>query len=247
MVWIILLIVLLMYWKWIVFAVLSPIMRLISKRELPRDSRDSSISQQSGFFNESGVRTDGLLQRIKKSVSILARGYHRWMMIETGNIPSHHLRNFIYRNVFLVKIASNATIYYGAEIRAGVNLQIGDGSVIGDKAILDARNGIVIGKNVNFSTGVHIWTEQHAHYDSDFRCLSDSSFCVTIGDRAWIGPGVTILHSVNIGEGAVVSAGAVVTKDVPPFTIVAGIPAKKIGDRNKDLRYELDGIHLSFL
>lgn len=184
---------------------------------------------------------------IKKIIAKLIIGYHRWMMIETGNIPSHLLRNFIYRNIYLVNLAHNATIYYGAEIRAGINLNIGEGSLIGDKAILDARNGINIGKNVNFSTGVHIWTEQHAHSDPYFRCLSNSSYQVNIGDRVWVGPGVTILHSVNIGEGAVISAGAVVTKDVPPFAIVAGIPAKKIGERNKKLLYELKGEHLSFL
>ena len=126
-------------------------------------------------------------------------------------------------------------------------LLYGEGSIIGDKAILDAMNGIVIGENVNFSTSVHIWTERHAHTDSYFRCLNDSSYQVTIGDRAWIGPGVTILHSVSIGEGAVVSAGAVITKDVAPYPIVAGIPAKKIGERNRNLRYELNGGHYSFL
>ena len=56
-----------------------------------------------------------------------------------------------------------------------------------------------------------------------------------------------ILHSVNIGEGAVVAAGAVVTKDVEAFSIVAGIPAKKIGERNKNLKYEMDGSYLSFI
>ena len=68
-----------------------------------------------------------------------------------------------------------------------------------------------------------------------------------IGNRAWIGPNTVILHSVHIGEGAVVAAGAVVTKDVEAFSIVAGIPAKKIGERNKNLKYKMDGSYLSFL
>ncbi|MDE7347755.1 MAG: acyltransferase [Muribaculaceae bacterium] len=168
-------------------------------------------------------------------------------MIETGHIPSHHIRNFIYRRLYLIDLAPNTAIYYGAEIRAGINLHISEGTIIGDKAILDARNGILIGRNVNFSSDVHIWTEQHDHSDPEFRCLSDSSYQVKICDRAWIGPSVTILHSVTIGEGAVVAAGSVVTKDVAPFSIVAGIPAKKIGERNRDLRYSLSGDHLSFL
>ena len=64
---------------------------------------------------------------------------------------------------------------------------------------------------------------------------------VRIGTRAWIGPNVIILPGVTIGEGAVCAAGCVVTKDVEPFTVVAGVPAKKVNDRPTNLRYEFDG------
>jgi acetyltransferase-like isoleucine patch superfamily enzyme len=60
-----------------------------------------------------------------------------------------------------------------------------------------------------------------------------------VGDRACIYARAMVIRGVNIGEGAVVAAGSIVTKDVPPYTIVAGIPAKKIGERSRDLRYEL--------
>lgn len=168
-------------------------------------------------------------------------GYIRYFIINVGMIPSHSIRNFIYRYILLVNLADYAIIYYGLEIRAPYNLKIGKGSIIGDKSILDARNGIEIGENVNFSSNVHIWTEQHDHRDPYFECNSDHSFKVTIGNRAWIGPNVTILPKVTIGEGAVVAAGSVVTKNVEPFTIVAGLPAKKIGERNRDLRYIFNG------
>jgi len=55
----------------------------------------------------------------------------------------------------------------------------------------------------------------------------------------WIGYQAIILPGVEIGEGSVVAAGAVVTKSVEPFTIVAGVPARKVGDRNRALRYQL--------
>lgn len=238
--------IVLVYWKWILLTVLSPMIRMVSKRELQRDSKEISVLKQKEA-EDFGSNMVSASHRLKNGLARKIRGYHRWMMIETGMIPSHHIRNIIYRHLYLVDIGKNVAIYYGAEIRAGINLHIGEGSIIGDKAILDARNGISIGRNVNFSTGVHIWTEQHDHSDPQFLCLSDSSFRVEIGDRSWIGPGVTILHSVNIGEGAVIAAGSVVTKDVEPFSIVAGIPAKKIGNRNTDLRYSLAGEHLSFL
>lgn len=59
-------------------------------------------------------------------------------------------------------------------------------------------------------------------------------------------PNTLILHSVEIGEGAVIAAGAVVTKSVEPYSIVAGIPAKKIGERNKTLKYEMTGEYVPF-
>ena len=64
---------------------------------------------------------------------------------------------------------------------------------------------------------------------------------VEINDRAWIGSNVTILPGVKIGEGAVCCAGCVVTKDVAPYDVVAGIPAHKINTRPQSLQYEFDG------
>jgi len=173
-------------------------------------------------------------------------GFNRYWDFECGRIPSHRIRNFMYRTIWLIELAPKAVVYWGAEIRAGYNLTIGEGSIIGDNALLDARNKIIIGKNVNFSSRVSIYTEHHDHRDPYFRGNSDGSFRVQIDDRAWIGPNVTILHSVHIGEGAIVAAGSVVTKDIPTFAIVAGIPAKVIGERNHDLRYEFDGNYLPF-
>ncbi len=173
--------------------------------------------------------------------------YSSYMDQQVVLIPSHHVRNWIYRNIFGVRLHSKAVIYYGAEIRWHSKLTIGQGSIIGDRAVLDARNGIEIGRNVNFSSEVQIWTEQHMHRDPWFRCISDSTNAVKIGDRVWIGPRVTILPSVKIGEGAVIGAGAVVTKDVEPFSIMVGIPAHKVGERTRDLQYEFSGDYTPFL
>jgi acetyltransferase-like isoleucine patch superfamily enzyme len=173
-------------------------------------------------------------------------GFNRFCDFQCGRIPSHRIRNFLYRNIWLVKLSNKAVIYWGGEIRAGYNLIVGEGSIIGDNSLLDARQGIVIGKNVNLSSRVSIYTEQHDHRDPYFKNNSDSSFRVKIDDRVWIGPNTIILNGVHIGEGAVVAAGSVVTKSIPPFSIVAGIPAKIIGERNMNLFYEFDGNHLPF-
>ena len=69
---------------------------------------------------------------------------------------------------------------------------------------------------------------------------------MSIGDRAWIGPRVIILPGCTVGEGAVVAGGAVVTRDVPPYTVVGGVPAKEMGKRNRNLEYVFDGGHVPF-
>jgi acetyltransferase-like isoleucine patch superfamily enzyme len=183
---------------------------------------------------------------VKAFLSRIYQGFFRLLLLIVCNFPSHSIRKFFWKFIFCVDIKKNATIYYGAEIRSPFNLHIGEGSIIGDKAILDARYGIWIGNHVNFSTGVWIWTAQHDYQSSTF-AMDFKNNGVKIGDRAWIGPRVTILPNVTIGEGAIVAAGSVVNKDVEPFTLVGGVPAKKIGERNKELKYEFVGDHLHFL
>jgi maltose O-acetyltransferase len=67
---------------------------------------------------------------------------------------------------------------------------------------------------------------------------------VVIEDHAWLGTRAMVLPGVTVGRGAVVAAGAVVTKDVPPYTIVGGVPARVIGQRTTDLRYQFDYFRL---
>ena len=172
---------------------------------------------------------------------------NRLFLCWISRIPSHHIRNFFYRYIYLIRMEKNVIIYSGAEIRQPTNLKIGKGSIIGDNAILDARAGIEIGENVNFSSNVRIWTFQHDYRDPYFRCNSEHYGRVVIGNRVWIGPHSIILHSVTIGEGAVIAAGAVVTKDVEPYTLVGGIPARPIGKRPMDIRYEFNGKAMHFI
>ena len=86
-----------------------------------------------------------------------------------------------------------------------------------------------------------IYTLQHDHIDPFFNIPEGKKLSVTICDRAWIGSNVTILPGVTIGEGAVCCAGCVVNKDVEPYNVVAGIPAKKVNERPRDLKYIFDG------
>ena len=158
--------------------------------------------------------------------------------------PSHHIRTFVYRHICGMHLAEKTVVYYGTEIRQPSNIWIGKGSIIGDNSILDGRNGIKIGENVVFASNVKIWTEQHDHRDPWFRCETQAHGPVIIDDRAWIGSHTIILHSVHIGEGAVVAAGAVVTKDVPDNTLVGGVPARKIKDIVNDVEVPIYASHI---
>lgn len=192
-----------------------------------------------------GKRKGGLLKYMKSLIWIYLDGYTRYLIIKIGYISSMHIRLFLYKHLLKMDLAKNVVLYYGAELRAPENIKIGAGSIIGDKVILDGRFGIIIGENVNFSTGVWIWTAQHDYNSASF---SGKGKCgkVIIGNRAWIGPRAIILPGCTIGEGAVVAGGAVVTKDVPPYTLVGGVPAKEIGKRNANLEYVFNGEHVPF-
>lgn len=156
-------------------------------------------------------------------------------IVAVGKLPIHRLRTATLRR-WGADIDRSATVYHGFEVRQPDKLTIGARSSIGNGAILDARGGITIGSDVNFSTGVHIWTGQHDWESADFRYVRAP---VVIGDRAWLSTRVTVLPGVTIGEGAVVAAGAVVSKDVAPYTLVGGVPARQIGERPQPMTYEL--------
>lgn len=151
-----------------------------------------------------------------------------------GRIPSGALRTMGAKAIGM-KVAPTAKLYRWREVRNGSNITIGDGSIIGMWATLDGREGITIGKNVNFSSEVALWTLQHDYNSPTF---ATSGGPIVIGDRAWISFRATILPGVTIGEGAVVAANSVVTKNVAPFTVVGGIPARKIGERTANLPYK---------
>lgn len=164
-----------------------------------------------------------------------------------GYIPVHFIRMLFYRFIFHMKIGKNVVIYYGLEARCPWNIIIGEGTIIGDRCILDARYGIKLGRNVNLSSGVWIWTLQHDVNSPTFSSDGEGGK-VSIGDRAWISSRTSILPRVQIAEGCVVACGAVVVKNCDHvFGIYGGVPAKKIGERNKKLVYVFDGRHRWFI
>lgn len=153
-----------------------------------------------------------------------------------GYVPSHHYRRFFYR-LFGMKIGRGSTIHIGARFYNPFNIKIGEDSIVGEGAVLDGRDKLIIGDHVDIASEVMIYNSEHDVKSPDFRAKSAP---VEISDYVFIGPRAIILPGIRIGKGAVVGAGAVVTKDVESFTIVGGVPAQKIGERKvKDLNYKL--------
>jgi len=155
-----------------------------------------------------------------------------------NRIPFVSLRMRAY-SAFGVKFEDvrTTTIMLGTEVWAPRRLTIGARSVVGRSCLLDARGGIRIGQDVNISSYTRFMTAKHVVASPDFVAQLDAA---VVDDKVWIALGATVLGGVTLGRGAVVAAGAVVTKPVPPCTVVGGVPAKKIGDRPSELNYELD-------
>ncbi len=153
-----------------------------------------------------------------------------------GHIPFHRLRRFFYR-LAGIKIGQGSTIHMHARFYNSKNIEIGEDTIVGEFVVLDGRAKLKIGNHVTITSEVMIYNSEHDINDKDFKPIIGN---VAIEDYVFIGPRVIILPDVTIGKGAVVAAGAIVTKDIPPFAIVAGIPGKIIGERrNKDLSYKL--------
>ncbi len=156
----------------------------------------------------------------------------RWV----GYVSCHHYRRFFYR-LFGMKIGRGSTLHIRASFYNVANISIGEDSIIGEGAVLDGRDKLTIGNHVDIATEVMIYNSQHNIKDPAFCAVSAP---VVIEDYVFIGPRAIILPGVTIKKGAVVGAGAVVTKDVEEGLVVGGVPAKQIGKRDvKNLNYRL--------
>jgi acetyltransferase-like isoleucine patch superfamily enzyme len=124
-----------------------------------------------------------------------------------------------------------SNFYGGGEI--GEGLKVGDNSNIGSYAYIGCSGYIEIGNNVMISPRVGIYSENHnfQHTDIPMKEQGVTREFVKIEDDCWIASNSIILAGVTVGKGSIVSAGSVVTKDVPPYSIVGGVPAKVIKQR----------------
>jgi acetyltransferase-like isoleucine patch superfamily enzyme len=130
-----------------------------------------------------------------------------------------------------VSIGRNSIIECTGVIRElGEGLFIGSNVGIAPNAFFAVRGKVEIGDDTIFGPNVSVFSENHVfeHLDRPIRLQGATRKGVTIGRDCWIGARAVILDGVTLGQGAVVAAGSVVTKDVPSFAVVGGVPAKVI-------------------
>lgn len=143
-----------------------------------------------------------------------------------------------------VKLGNNVSIAKFTIIEAtgvisnlGEGLDIGANSNLGDYSFVGAAGGVRIGQNVLIGQRVSFHSEDHLFERTDLPIKAQGvrRRGIVVEDDCWLGAGVIVLDGVTIGQGSVVAAGSVVTRDVAPYSIVAGVPARWIRRRGDEL------------
>jgi len=191
-----------------------------------------------GFKDKMGRKlslTSGVSKITNRLLSYLA-DLDLFILRLIGWFPFHTIRILFYK-LDGVKIGKKAHLHMGIQFFDPSNIEIGEGTIIGQNAFLDGRDKLKIGKHVDIASDVLIYNSEHDINSEDFRPVHAP---VEIGDYVFIGPRAIILPGVKIGRGAIIAAGAVVTKDIRDFEIAGGVPAKPIGKRtNTEPKYVL--------
>lgn len=149
----------------------------------------------------------------------------------------------ILRNACLSAAEHNSRIYLGdfvtlnkdveIETKEDATVEIGDRTYINKHTWISAGASITIGKDCLIGPYVGIVATNRSYADptTPINLQEPTSKGITIGDDCWLGHRVSVLDGVTIGQGCVIGAGAVVTKDIPPYSIAVGVPAKVVGSR----------------
>ena len=148
--------------------------------------------------------------------------------------PFFFLRKLYLKYILKIKIGKDSYVGMACFI-VGNLIEIGNNTVVNRGCYLDGRVALKIGNNVNISNYTYFQTLTHDPQSPKFECILEP---VTVEDNVWIGAKAIILTGVKIKEGAVIGAGAIVTKDIPKYSIAVGVPAKVIKKRTKKINYK---------
>lgn len=134
-----------------------------------------------------------------------------------------------------IEIGEGCRIWHGVELHSwGGNIKIGTRSSLNPYCILYGHGGLDIGSHVRVATHVVIVASNHKFDSTDIPIAAQgvSARGIVIEDNVWIGAGAIVLDGVRIGTGAVIAAGAVISQDVPPNAVVAGVPGRVLRFRD---------------
>jgi acetyltransferase-like isoleucine patch superfamily enzyme len=168
--------------------------------------------------------------------------------------PQKYLKHFIYFTIYgLVKYIpppvgcvlrylvlkcicarlASARLMDGVTVWFPEGVRIGRNTSINENCFLDGFGGIEIGDNCSIAHGVSILSESHEFGNKNIliKKQGKTKAKVTIGNDVWIGCKATILQGVTVGDGAVISSGTVVNRNVKSYSVVAGVPMTKVGER----------------
>lgn len=182
------------------------------------------------------ITINNIIPKLINRISTILSEFCLYLLRIVGYIPIHSFRKIIYL-LSGIKIPFSSTIHLEANFFKPTGITIGQNSIIGYRCFLDGRGQLTIGSHVDIASEVLIYTDEHNINSEDF---GNSFGPVIIKDYVFVGPRAIILPGITIGRGAVIAAGAVVTKNVPDFEIWGGVPAKKISERTlKNPQYQL--------
>lgn len=177
--------------------------------------------------------------KTKFGIALIKRGRGLWFSILTHQKQGKHLNiadNVCFHNSQYIKIGNNVSIDNGAEFFPLGNgykseIKIGNNVHIGSYNRIASMNEVVIEDDVLFAAFVHITDHSHEFRNIQLPVREQGVFTkgpVRIKKGAWLGFRCNILSGVTVGEHSVIAAGAIVTKNVPPYSVVAGCPARVI-------------------
>lgn len=197
-------------------------MRLAPERALyPEDASDAEPRVDLSLFNNSDFARGA--SRLKEAAWILARS----VLFERGQVALDSLRRQTLVR-FGATVGKNTTIRRGVRITFPWKLTVGKNVWLGEDSWLLNLAEIRIGSNVCISQRAFLCTGNH---DWSARSFSLVTAPIEVDDGAWIGAAAFVGPGVKIGSHAVITAGSVVTEDMPPFTICAGNPCKPVRER----------------
>jgi acetyltransferase-like isoleucine patch superfamily enzyme len=149
------------------------------------------------------------------------------------HVPSHCVRQWWLRALG-VQVGPTVSVFRGVTVQGSRGIVLDEGVVVGWRTHLDGRGGLHIGAQTAVASDVHLITAEHR---PDSPTFEQRNAPIKIGVRAWLATRSMVLPGVMVGDGAVVAAGAVVRTSVEPYAIVGGVPARTIGQRERDLDY----------